>query len=254
MAVSRRPQGDAVQRRSAARRLRAGAVDRRAAVGGFSLTAVALLCAAVFTRAPLPAIDVRDPAAARALVALMRVGQRSLWIATYDFTRTLANGRTMHQRRREARSTTLHVVVSGTAMTIEQGRRSYDCELVGARSGCEESNVGVTLPASELLRVAVAIGAYDVVRRPDPRSGGSGRDVSACARRVTEASPTSVSRPTTASPRAESRCVCSWCGRRATSTSRSRPRCSRGRRGGTSRRWPKASLGSRRGRGGNLHL
>ena len=57
-------------------------------------------------------------------------------------------------------------------MTIEQGSRSYDCELVGARSGCEESNVGVTLPASEVLRVAVAIGAYDVVRQPDATIAG----------------------------------------------------------------------------------
>jgi hypothetical protein len=161
-----------VQRLSARRRLRAGALDRRVAVGGFSLSAVVLLGAAAFARAPLPATDVRDPAAARALVALMRAGERSRWIASYDFTRTLANGLTLHQRRREGHSTTLDVVVSGTAMTIEHGQRSYDCELVGERSGCKESIVGVTLPASDVLRVAVAIGAYDVVREPDATIAG----------------------------------------------------------------------------------
>ena len=161
-----------MQRLSAARRLRAGAVDRRVAVGGFSLAAVVVLCAAAFARAPLPAIAVRDPAAARDLVALMRAGERSGWIASYDSTRTVANGMTMHQRSREGRSTTLHVVVSGTTMTIERRRRSYDCSLVGKRFGCEESTAGSTLPASEVLRVAVAIGAYDVVRQPDVTIAG----------------------------------------------------------------------------------
>jgi hypothetical protein len=161
-----------VQRLSAARRLGAGAVDRQVAVGGFSLAAVVLLCAAAFARAPLPAIAVRDPAAARDLVALMRTGERSGWIASYDFTRTLADGRALRQSRREGRSTALHVVVSGTTMTIERRRRSYACTLVGTRYGCKESTVGVTLPASEVLRVAVAIGAYDVIRQPDATIAG----------------------------------------------------------------------------------
>jgi hypothetical protein len=102
----------------------------------------------------------------------MRAGERSGWIASYDFTRTLADGRALRQHRREGRTTTLHVVVSGTTMTIERSRRSYDCTLVGRRYGCNESTVGVTLAASEVLRVAVAIGAYDVVRRPDVTIAG----------------------------------------------------------------------------------
>ena len=54
-----------MQRLSAARRLRAGAVDRQAAIGGLLPSAIVVLGAAPFERAPLPEIFVRDPAAAR---------------------------------------------------------------------------------------------------------------------------------------------------------------------------------------------
>ena len=66
----------------------------------------------------------------------------------------------------EARNPALHVLLSGTAMTVERGDRSYDCNLVGTRSSCAESTTGSILPASEVLRVAVAAGAYDVSRSP----------------------------------------------------------------------------------------
>ena len=92
-----------MQRPSAARRLGAGAVDRPVATGAFLLMAIVVMCAAAFATAPLPAVVARDPAAARDLVALMRSGERGGWIVTYDFTRTLANGRVLRQRGTEGR-------------------------------------------------------------------------------------------------------------------------------------------------------
>ena len=148
------------------------AVDRRVAGGGFAVAAIVVLSAVASARAPLPAVDIRDPAAARDLVALMRAGERGSWIASYDFTRTLANGRTLRESRREGRTPELHVLIGGSVMTIDQGDRSYDCTLVGERSGCKESIAGATLPPSEVLRVAVSVGAYDVVRRPDTTIAG----------------------------------------------------------------------------------
>ena len=147
-------------------------IDRRVAAGGFSVAAIVMLCAVGFARAPLPAIDVRDPAAARDLVGLMRAGERGRWIASYQYTRTLANGRTLRQLVREGRGESLHVVIAGTTMSIESGDRSFDCNTVGDRAGCTRSPVGKSLPDSEVLRVAVAIGAYDVVRRPDATIAG----------------------------------------------------------------------------------
>ena len=48
-----------MQRPSAARRLRAGALDRQVAVGGLLLSALLVLGVVAFARAPLPEIYVR---------------------------------------------------------------------------------------------------------------------------------------------------------------------------------------------------
>ena len=161
-----------MQRPSAARRLGAGAVDRHVAAGAFLVAAIVMLCTVAFTHAPLPAIVVRDPAAARDLVALMNSGERGEWIVTYDFSRTLANGRTLRQRADEGRSSSWHVVILGPAMTIERGGRTFACAVVGGRSGCRRTSDGSALPESAVVRVAVATGAYDVVRKPDTTIAG----------------------------------------------------------------------------------
>jgi hypothetical protein len=163
-----------VQRLSAARRPEAGAVDRQVAVGGLLLSAIALLCAVGFTNAPLPEVLVRDPAAARDLVSLMRSGERGRWIVQYDFTRTLADGRVLRQTGNEGRSASWHVVRQGAAMTIERGNLTYTCALVGDRSGCTKTADHAALPESEVVRVAVAAGAYDVVRMQDATIAGIG--------------------------------------------------------------------------------
>jgi hypothetical protein len=161
-----------VQRLSAARRPEAGAVDRQVALGGLLLAAIALLCTVGFSDAPLPEVLVRDPAAARDLVSLMRSGERGRWIVQYDFTRTLADGRVLRQRGSEGRSASWHVVSQGAAMTIERGNRTYTCALIGDRSGCTKTADHAALPESEVVRVAVAAGAYDVVRMQDATIAG----------------------------------------------------------------------------------
>jgi hypothetical protein len=136
------------------------------AVGGLLLTAIALAVTAAFSRAPLPPSLVRDPVAARELVALMRAEERGRWIVRFDYTRTLANGRTSRLRVTEGRSSSWHVIVSGSTMTIERGDRSYQCDVIDARAGCQREPTARALPASEVVRVAVATGAYDVVEQP----------------------------------------------------------------------------------------
>jgi hypothetical protein len=141
------------------------------AAGVFSLGAVVLLGAVGIARAPVPAVE-RDPVAARDLIALMRVGEGGSWLARYDFTRTLANGRSLRQPMSEARNASIHVLISGSAMTVERGNREFDCNLLGERVACHESATGRVLPASTVLRVAVSVGAYDVSRGPSATIAG----------------------------------------------------------------------------------
>ena len=114
----------------------------------------------------------RDPAATRDLVALMRAGERGRWIVRYDFTRTNRDGRVLRQAGEEGRSGAWHVVITGTAMTLEHGRASSACDLIGDTYGCRETPGGRALPESTVVRVVVAAGAYDVTRRPDTTIAG----------------------------------------------------------------------------------
>jgi hypothetical protein len=159
-----------VQRPFAARRLGADAVDRQVAVASVALAAIGLLCVVAVARAPAP--HGRDPAAARDLVALMRLGERGRWIVRYDYMRTNADGRVLRQAGEEGRSGAWHVVISGTAMTLEHGRDSSACDVIGARYGCKRTPGGRALAESTVVGVVVAAGAYDVTRRPDTTIAG----------------------------------------------------------------------------------
>lgn len=168
-----------MQRLSAARRLGAGPVDRQVAVGVLSLVAIGLVCATAFARAPLPEVAApaprlatRDPTAARDLVALLRAGERGRWIVQYDFTRIIGHGRALRHRGVEGRSGAWHVTITGTAMTLEHGDASSACDLIGNDYGCKKTPGGRALPESTVVRVVVAAGAYDVVRRPDTTIAG----------------------------------------------------------------------------------
>ena len=57
-------------------------------------------------------------------------------------------------------------------MTIERGNLTYSCALLGNRSGCSKTADHAALPESEVVRVAVAAGAYDVVAMHDATIAG----------------------------------------------------------------------------------
>jgi hypothetical protein len=156
-------------RRSNELRRRRVAIDRRVAFVAVALGAIVLACTVGVARAPAPApvVNRPDPAAARELVALMRAGEGASWLVTYDFTRTLPSGSTLRQVMREGRTPALHVLYSGTAMTVDRGSQTYVCNLVDDRSSCDATPGGRALPASEVLRVAVSVGAYAVRRLPE---------------------------------------------------------------------------------------
>jgi len=140
------------------------ASDRRLAAGLFSLAAIGVLLTAGLTNTPDLLLPRPDPGAARELVALMRAGEGKTWLITYDFTRTIANGRRLRQTMQEGRSPELHVLAAGPAITIETPTRTYNCTLVDSGSACHEQHSGATLPESQVLRVAIAAGAYGVTR------------------------------------------------------------------------------------------
>ena len=149
------------------------ASDRRLAAGLFSLAAIGVLLTAGLASSPALPIPAPDPGAARELVALMHAGEGKSWLITYDFTRTLANGRRLRQTMQEGRSPKLHVLTAGSAMTIETPTHTYSCTLVAAGSACHEETTGRTLPESDVLRVAIAAGAYGVTRQAGATIAGA---------------------------------------------------------------------------------
>jgi hypothetical protein len=155
-----------VRRPQALRRLRAAASDRRTAVFAFLVAAIVVLATAGIARSIAPAGELPDPYAANDLVALMAAGERGSWSVNYDFTRTLADGRVLNESMQEARNPSLHLLLSGTSMTVDTPKRSYDCNLVEGRWPCTGSTAGAVLPPSEVLRVALAHGWYVVTRAP----------------------------------------------------------------------------------------
>jgi hypothetical protein len=142
------------------------APDRRVAALLFSLAAIGLIATVAVAAAPPLPRPAPDAAAARDLVALLRRGEGGRWLVTYDFTRTLADGRQLREVMREARRDDLHVLTAGTSMTVETATGSYDCTLVEVRAGCRPSGGPAGLPESEVLRVAVNADAYGVSRLP----------------------------------------------------------------------------------------
>jgi hypothetical protein len=132
------------------------------AAGAFGLAAVVMVATVGFARTSVPVAAARAPNAGSDLEQLMRAGELGSWSVTYQFTRTLADGRVLREAMQEARVPALHVLRSGSAMTIDKGERSYDCNLVRAEFACTESGTGPTLAPSEVLRVAVSVGAYHV--------------------------------------------------------------------------------------------
>jgi len=126
------------------------------------LAAVVMFATVALMRTSGPAVAAHDPNAARDLEILMRAGELGSWSVSYQFTRTLADGSVMRETMQEARDPSLHVLRAGSAMTIDKDGRSYDCNLVAAQFACTEAGAGPVLAPSEVLRVAVSVGAYTV--------------------------------------------------------------------------------------------
>lgn len=146
---------------------------------------VVLVGTASVAQVPPAATHRRDPQAARDLVALLRAGERGRWLVTSEFTRRLKGGRVLMQSMQEGRSRELHVLVAGTSMTLERNGRAHDCQMVATRTECTESATGSFLPSSEVVRVAVAAGAYEVSRAGPETIAG---ERAACFRLVTSGS------------------------------------------------------------------
>jgi hypothetical protein len=146
--------------------------DRRVAAKAFAVAAVSLFVTFGFAAPPGVIGSSGGRSAVGDLVALMRAGERGSWSVTYQFTRTLAGGRALRQSMQEARSPAMHVLLAGTSMSVVEGDRSYDCTVADDRPACTESAAGTSLPPSEVLRVAVATGAYSVTAAPDATIAG----------------------------------------------------------------------------------
>ena len=126
-----------------------------------------MLLATVFGEITPPLAARRDPKAAADLVALMQRGERATFVAQYLFTRSNGPGAVFSSDYSEARNQRFHVMRSGSSLDIDSANRHYDCELVDEKPSCSTSPLVKTVAASEVLRIAVALGAYDVVSTGD---------------------------------------------------------------------------------------
>jgi hypothetical protein len=138
-------------------------IDRAAAAGVFAAAAVALLVATALGDIAPPLAARRDPRAAADLVALMRRGERATFVADYVFTRTRGSGQPFASDYSEARNDRFHITRSGFSLAIEAATRQYDCELVDEKPSCSAAPRVKTVAGSEVLQIAAALGAYDVV-------------------------------------------------------------------------------------------
>jgi hypothetical protein len=138
-------------------------IDRAAAATVFAIAAASMLLATLFGSIAPPLAARRDPKAAAELVALMQRGERASFVADYVFTRSHGPGPVFSSDYSEARDRRFHVTRSGSSLDIDSATRHYDCELVDEQPSCHTSPLVKTVAASEVLRIAVALGAYDVV-------------------------------------------------------------------------------------------
>jgi hypothetical protein len=147
-------------------------VDRSAAATVFGVAAAAMLVATMVGDIAPPLAARRDPRAAAELVALMQRGERSTFVADYVFTRSTGPGPAFSSDYSEARNDRFHVTRSGSSLDIDTATRHYDCELVEEQPSCSAQPLEKTVAASEVLRIAVALGAYDVTSTGDRNVSG----------------------------------------------------------------------------------
>jgi hypothetical protein len=143
-------------------RVRRRRIDRTVATLGFLAAAATLIPLAALTDAPAPPLARRDPKAAAALVATLRRGERAHFVVEYAFSRERPDGRILRAPLSEARTSFAHLIRTAVTLVIENARERYECELVTQSPQCQVHPVEDALPTSEVMRIAVAIGAYDV--------------------------------------------------------------------------------------------
>ncbi len=131
-----------------------------------------MLGALALASAPDPLVAMRDPQAARDAIALMQAGEHATYVAEYAFTRADAAGHRFTATQFEARAAGGVLIRAGTTLTIDWKSRGFDCVLAGGKTGCLARAVATGLPESEVLRVAVGAGFYDVTRGADTTIAG----------------------------------------------------------------------------------
>jgi hypothetical protein len=143
-------------------RARAGrSTDRRRAILVLCVLAIALVLCAATSDAPLPKAARRDPAAAFELVQRLRAGERADHLIEYDFARSNPQG-AVQSIVTEGRRGRLSLSIAGDTLTLRLPDRVLVCERVSSTASCFRKPGDASLPTSQVIAVAVALGAYDV--------------------------------------------------------------------------------------------
>jgi len=104
-------------------------------------------------------------------IALTRAGEHATYVGRYVETLVRADGGRLPSTTYVARRKQVLATRSGTSLHVYLPDRSYACELAGTTPSCfDQPPAG--LPESEVLRVAVASGAYDVARAEGAQIAG----------------------------------------------------------------------------------
>lgn len=137
------------------------------------VAAVVIGALVVTTTAPESLLAQRDPAAARALVVLMARGERVDYVIDYTFTRSRpTDKRSLSYATTEARVGRAQVTRASGGLTVKLPTATYVCESTDVKPTCASQPPDRSLPPSEVLAVAVGIGAYDVVHLADATIAG----------------------------------------------------------------------------------
>ena len=121
-----------------------------------------MLCTAA-SDASLPKAARRDPIAALHLVQRLRAGERADRLVRYEFARADARG-AVQSVLTEGRRGRLSLVLTGDTLTLRSPDRVLVCQRVTTTASCFRRPADISLPTSEVIAVAVALGAYDVAR------------------------------------------------------------------------------------------
>jgi hypothetical protein len=145
------------------------AVDRRVASAVFAVAAGIFGALAAIVSPPVVPAARHDPRAAAELVAFMRVGERATYVVRYRYTRERADGARLPATTYEARTPTAFVTRDDTSLHVDGASGAYDCELVDRQPQCYRKPARPELPGSEVVRVAIDAGPYDVLRTAGAR-------------------------------------------------------------------------------------